>query len=545
MKNVIAIFLICLSFSLFGAETEGDIYWIQLNTKAGTPFSIDQPKPYLSQRAIERRTKHGIEIDSTDLPVNPLFADSLRSLGFNLKHTSRWMNGLIATYNDSFDIYSLKMPSFVSFVELRKSIPLKNELFDQRNKFEETDSLTNSYYGNATDQITMLNGHLLHKFSKGKGVQIAVIDAGFQNAETLEVFDSLYSRRGVLGTYDFVNPGNNVYNEDSHGTQVLSTMAANIPCKLVGTAPDASYWLLRSEDNINNSEWPVEEDYWVVAAEFADSAGCDLISTSLGYAIMFTDTIFNHTQEEFTGDSLRISKAANLAVKKGIVVVCSAGNYGEDRPWKYICSPSEAREVLSVAAVTNQREIAGFSSRGFGLDASVPKPDVAAMGAGTSLISAFGDYRTNSGTSFSAPIVAGMAACLIAVFPDSSATSIIDMIRKAGDLYPEHNDSLGYGIPDFGKYIDKIVVRKNEIPVNNLIAFFPNPFENHLYFSSKQEIERLEIFSFDGHKVYSARKIDPAIHGETISLAMNLPKGIYFAIVRSQKSLQTFKLIKQ
>ena len=545
MKNVIVIFLACLSFSLLGAETDGNIYWIQLKTKAGTPFVNEQPQFYLSQRAIERRMKHGIEIDSTDLPVTPLFIDSLSSLGFNIKHTSRWMNGLIATYNDSFDIYSLKLPSFVSFIELRKSTPLKSELLNQQNKFEETDSLTENYYGNATDQITMLNGQLLHHYSKGKGVQIAVLDAGFLHANSLEVFDSLYARSGVLGTRDFVSPGNNVYNEDSHGTQVLSTMAANIPGKLVGTAPDASYWLLRSEDNVNNAEWPVEEDYWVVAAEFADSAGCDLISTSLGYAIKFTDTIFNHTQEEFTGDSLRISKAANLAVKKGMVVVCSAGNYGNDSTWKYICAPSEAREVLSIAAVNNQHEIAGFSSRGFGTNAKVPKPDVAAMGAGTSLIYASGQYGINNGTSFSAPIIAGMAACLIAAFPDSSATSIIDMIRKAGNLYPQHNDSLGYGIPDFGKYIDKIVVHKNEFSDNNLITFYPNPFDNLLYYSGKQEIESLEIFSFDGHKVFSVRKIDPEIHGKALIQTINLPKGIYFAIARSQKSMQTFKLIKQ
>lgn len=203
MKNIIVIFLVCLSFSLFGAENEENIYWIQLKTKAGTPFSINQPEFYLSQRSIDRRTKHGIEIDSTDLPLNPLFIDSLRSMGFSIKHTSRWINGIIASRQDTLEVYSLNMPSFVSFIELRKSITLKSNFY----KLNKNDSLIENYYGNSSDQITMLKGQFLQNYSKGKGVQIAVIDAGFSNADKLEVFDSLYARDGVLGTYDFVNPG--------------------------------------------------------------------------------------------------------------------------------------------------------------------------------------------------------------------------------------------------------------------------------------------------------------------------------------------------
>ena len=229
MKNILIIILVCLSFSLFGAETEGNIYWIQLKTKAGTPYNINHPELFLSQRAIDRRTKHGIEIDSTDLPVNPLFIDSLSSLGFVIKHTSRWMNGFIATFKDSFDIYSLDLPSFVSFIELRKSTPLKSASLVARNKFNGIDSLTESYYGNSTDQITMLNGQLLHQYSKGKGVQIAVIDAGFSNANNIEVFDSLYLRNGVLGTRDFVNPGNNVFNEASRAIRRVQLAVTGAP----------------------------------------------------------------------------------------------------------------------------------------------------------------------------------------------------------------------------------------------------------------------------------------------------------------------------
>jgi serine protease AprX len=538
MKNTVIILLLSLSFSLLGAEPEGNIYWIQLKTKAGTPFSLNQPEKYLSQRAIERRAKHGIVIDSTDLPVNPDFADSVRKMGFYIKQSSRWMNGLIAIYTDTTSIDSLKLPSFVSTVDLRKPILLKSAF----NKFDETDSLTASYYGNATDQITMLNGHLLHQYSKGEGVQIAVIDAGFLNADKLEVFDSLYARNGIIGTYDFVNPGNNVYNEFEHGTNVLSILAANHPGTIIGSAPNASYWLLRSENGASDFEYPIEEDYWIVATEFADSVGCDVINTSLGYTT-FIDPSFNHKYGEFTGDSIRISKTANLAVKKGIVVVCSAGNEGANS-WRYISTPSEARDVLCISAVNNQREIWNKSSRGYGIYSSIPKPDVAAMGAGTSFISAYGDYSIGNGTSYSAPAITGMAACLLGAFPDSSATSIIQMIRKAGNFYPEHNDSLGYGIPDFAKYIDQIKVNKSEISELNSIKVFPNPFIDYINFFSKFEIEQLEIFSFDGRIVFSAAKESSVLRGEPITSLSTLPKGIYFVRVRDTKSLQTIKLIK-
>jgi serine protease AprX len=536
MKNIVIILLLCVSFSLSGAEPEGNIYWIQLNTKAGTPFSINHPEKYLSQRAIERREKHGIAIDSTDLPVNPAFTDSLHRMGFFIKHTSRWMNGLIAIYNDTISIDSIKVPSFVASFDLRKPIPLKSTF----NKFDEIDSSTVSYYGNATSQITMLNGDILHKYSKGEGVHIAVIDAGFSNSDKIDAFDSLYSRNGVLGTYDFVNPGNNVYNEHDHGTNVLSIMASVHPGTMIGSAPYASYWLLRSEDV--GSEFPVEEDYWVVATEFADSVGCDVINTSLGYTT-FIDPSFDHNYGEFSGDSMRISKVANLAVKKGIVVVCSAGNDGA-APWKYICTPSEARDVLCVAAVNSQRQIAKFSSRGFGIYSTINKPDVAAMGSGASIVSAYGDYSIGSGTSFSSPVMAGMAACLVGAFPDSSAYSIIQMIRKAGNLYPEHNDSLGYGIPDFAKYIDQIKVNKTEIADLRSIKVFPNPFSDYIHLYSNNKIEGMEILSFDGRIVYTAAKESSVLHGEPITSLSTLPKGIYFVRVRDTKSLQTIKLIK-
>jgi len=539
MKNLLIIFLVYFSFSLFGAEPIGNIYWIQLNTKTGTPYRINKPELYLSQRAIERRTRHNIEIDSTDLPINPDFIDSLRSLGFYIKHTSRWINGVIAIYPDMLSIDSLKLPSFVSSIELRKGL-----LKSLSTKLDEPDSLTKSYYGTAAEQITMLNGHLLHKYSKGEGIHIAVIDAGFQNANNIRAFDSLYAREGILGTFDFANPGNSVYTGHSHGTNVLSIMAANLPGTLIGTAPNANYWLLRSE--VDPGENPIEEDYWVIAAEFADSVGCDVINTSLGYT-NFDNSNFNHNYGEFTGDSLRISKAANLAVKKGVVVVCSAGNEGSN-PWHHIVAPSEARDVISVAASNMVNEIAYFSSRGFDDTIHLPKPDVTALGAGTAIIETNGSNTRGSGTSFSGPVIAGMAACLVGLFPDSSAYSIIAMIRKAGHLYPEHSVDWGYGIPDFGIYLPdepEDTTSASSTNLTNNIYVSPNPFINYIKISNPEKVDKVEIVAFDGKRMLLAMKGEPLLYGIPSDKISKIPKGIYIIRIWSEDSVQTLKLIKK
>lgn len=540
MKKFLFLILCCLPVLLSYGEPAGEIYWVQFNTKEGTPFSIDRPGEFLSARALLRRAREQIEIDSTDLPVNPVFVDSLGSLGFYVKHTSRWMNGAIAIYQDTIPVDSLKLPSFISFLQLRKDISLKSI----SNKFDDIDSLTQQYYGNATNQITMINGHLLHQYSKGEGVQIAVIDAGFYNADQLEVFDSVYLQNRILGTHDFVSSGGNVYEAHAHGTYVLSIMAGNHPGKMVGTAPNASYWLLRSEDALTES--PVEEDYWVVAAEFADSTGCDVINTSLGYTT-FDNTAFDHSYGEFTGDSLRISQAANLAVKKGIVVVCAAGNEGGNS-WRYISAPAEARDVLSIAAVDTGENVTSFSSRGFGDSATVPKPDVATMGSSDAIASTSGGYSYGSGTSFASPVLAGMAACLVGLYPDSTAYAIENMIRMSGSLYPEHNDSTGYGIPDFSKYLPGEPRDTTSVAVskmNSKIVVYPNPFNDCVTIHSQEIIDRVELFSCDGQRVLLGDNVNNHSYGIHTEKTGLLSKGVYTARIWIGQSIKTIKLIRQ
>lgn len=531
IKRITTIFLLFLSMHIFGKESNGNIYWIQLNTKAGTPFSVERPENFLSERSIERRNRQSIAIDSTDLPVNPALIDSLNALGFNVINTSKWMNGVLATLNNGLIIDSLPHPSFVSFYELRKGTPLKSV----STKFEDIDSLTESYYGSSTDQVTMLNGQIMHNYSKGEGVHIAVIDAGFLNADKYDAFDSLFLQNRVLGTFDFVNPGNNVYNEYHHGTAVLSTMAANLPGAMIGTATEASYWLIRSEDV--SSEYPVEEDYWIFAVEFADSVGCDIVNTSLGYTV-FNDSTFNHNYGQFTGDSLRISKAANLAVDKGMVMVCSAGNDG-GTTWKHIAAPAEAKNVLAVAAVSNTRNIAGFSSRGFE-GALVPKPDVAAMGSNSTIISSDGNVSQSSGTSFSGPILAGMAACLVKLNPEKKASEIIEMIRQAGHLYPNHSTEYGYGIPNFGLYVEDTTNTVSLIINDELPAIHPNPFSSEIRFTNAEGFLTIELRTSQGKNIYSTK----ISNGNTSINLSFLPKGFYVATLKGNNSIKTIKLLK-
>ncbi len=527
------LFLIIFSSFLLSSASQAQLhYWVQFNTKAGTPFSINNPETFLSQRSIERRNRQGVEIDSTDLPANPAFADSLNSLGLNVKNTSRWLNGAIATTTDTALVSTLKYPSFIDTIQLRKNQPLKSSF----NKFSDEDSLVQNHYGESYNQVSMLNGHLVHEESTGEGTWIAVIDAGFKNADSLEVFDSLYARNGILGTRDFVNPGGNVYDSHYHGTAVLSVMAANQPGSFVGTAPGASYWLLRTEDA--PTEYPVEEDYWIVAAEFADSVGCDVINTSLGYTT-FDDPLLNHTYDEFDGNTLRISKAANLAVNKGMVVVCSAGNSGNDN-WRYISAPSEAENVLSVGAVNANRDTVYFSSAGFA-GADIPKPDIAAMGSGTTVAYPYGDIVQSSGTSFSSPVIAGMAACLVDIYSEKTASEIIEIIRESGDLYPEHNVKTGYGIPDFsslfkGEGSISAKLERNE-------PLYPNPFSSYLLINDN-ETTSIDLYNNKGVKVLTLTKTNNQKEFSSDAL-INLPKGMYFAILKGKDKRSTVKLIKE
>ena len=299
------------------------------------------------------------------------------------------------------------------------------------------------YYGMGAEQIKIHHGDSLHLAGfKGKGIQIAVIDAGFYNVDAMKIFKNTT----ILGTHDFVNPSSDIYGEHNHGMKVLSCMAVNTPHVMVGTAPEASYWLVRSEDN--DTEQPVEEDNWAAAVEFADSVGVDIVNTSLGY-YSFDDPIDNYTYRQLDGHTSLMAASASYAAKKGLLVVCSAGNSGMDE-WKKITPPADAEDILTIGAIDNMGLNAAFSSIGNTADGRI-KPDVMAMGVHSAVIGVDGGTAFANGTSFASPIFCGLVACLWQACPWLTVRQLIQVVHEASDRNAYPDNIYGYGVTDMWK----------------------------------------------------------------------------------------------
>ena len=442
-KLVLLVFALNICLGTFAQFTPEDTlkYRISLKDKAATDYSLQKPEMYLSKKSIERRKRQGLEIDSTDLPVCKKYVDAIRKKGVHLLVTGKWDNFVTVSCNDSMLIAEIAGLPFVRSTERvwRGVAKRASERDSLINKPLRTDSL----YGPAITQIKMSHADRLHEAGfKGQGMTIAVIDAGFHNVDKIEAMKNI----NILGTRDFVNPEADIYAESSHGMSVLSCMAMNQPNVMIGTAPEASYWLLRSEDEY--SENLVEQDYWAAAIEFADSVGVDLVNTSLGY-YSFDDPTKNYRYRDLNGHYALMSREAAKAADKGIVVVCSAGNSGSGS-WKKITPPGDAENVITVGAVNKYGVLAPFSSVGNTADGRV-KPDVVAVGLGSDVMGTDGNLRHANGTSFSSPIMCGMVACLWQACPELTAKEIIELVRRSGDRAVFPDNIYGYGIPDLWK----------------------------------------------------------------------------------------------
>ena len=442
-KLVLLVFALNICLGTFAQFTPEDTlkYRISLKDKAATDYSLQKPEMYLSKKSIERRKRQGLEIDSTDLPVCKKYVDAIRKKGVHVLVTGKWDNFVTVSCNDSMLIAEIAGLPFVRSTERvwRGVAKRASERDSLINKPLRTDSL----YGPAITQIKMSHADRLHEAGfKGQGMTIAVIDAGFHNVDKIEAMKNI----NILGTRDFVNPEADIYAESSHGMSVLSCMAMNQPNVMIGTAPEASYWLLRSEDEY--SENLVEQNYWAAAIEFADSVGVDLVNTSLGY-YSFDDPAKNYRYRDLNGHYALMSREAAKAADKGIVVVCSAGNSGSGS-WKKITPPGDAENVITVGAVNKYGVLAPFSSVGNTADGRV-KPDVVAVGLGSDVMGTDGNLRHANGTSFSSPIMCGMVACLWQACPELTAKEIIELVRRSGDRAVFPDNIYGYGIPDLWK----------------------------------------------------------------------------------------------
>ena len=435
------------------------IWRYTLKDKQGTSYSLDHPGRWLSHKSVERRKRQGLPLDSTDLPVSQQYLKTIEKTADGLAHqdkkssmewviigTSRWQNTVLVRSNDStllqhlatFDFVKASCQVWVSPDSISRG-QIKVKVHDKWNPW---DSIKGEHYGNGRDQIEMLHGQRLHNLGhKGWGMTIAVLDGGFQNCDQIPILQ----KANILGAVDFVYPkSQHFYRETDHGTKVLSAMAANEPQILVGTAPEARYWLLRCEDQ--QTEQPVEEDYWTMAAEFADSAGVDIISSSLGYN-EYDNHLGDYRLRDLDGQTALISRTASMLAGKGIILINSAGNLGIG-PWKKITFPADAQDILTVGAVNYDKRVAPFCGVGPTQDGRV-KPDVMALGSPTSLISGRGTVIRDMGTSFSTPVVAGLVACLWQALPNKTALEIINLVRQASSQHQEPDNIYGYGIPNF------------------------------------------------------------------------------------------------
>ncbi len=418
-------------------------YRVSLTDKQATEYSLSRPEQFLSQKALERRARQGLVVDSTDLPVPAVYVKKLSDVGVKVVGTSRWNNTVLVETTDTTDVATLEALPFVC--ETLKvwtssdSIPTRDA--DRKKRVNPIRQEYKNYYGAAQNQVEMLDVDKLHEAGfRGKGITVAVIDGGFLNADTIPLLHGVK----IEGTYNFVHPGWDVYAELDHGMSVLSCMAANHPYTLVGTAPESSYWLFCSEDP--DCECLAEEDYWVQAVEYADSVGVDIVNTSLGY-YAFDDASQNYKYRDLDGRTSLMSFTASLAADKGMVIVCSAGNSG-DKQWKKITPPADADNVLTVGAVDANGVNTTFSSVGWTADGRV-KPDVMARGGAAAVIRSNGRVAPANGTSFSAPILCGAVACLWQACPHLTAKDIIEIVRQAGDRYNYPDNIYGYGIPNF------------------------------------------------------------------------------------------------
>lgn len=435
-------------------------YLVQFKDKAGTTFSLSAPGQYLSQRAIERRARYGIAIDSTDLPVNAWYLDSLRLSGtVTLLNISKWLNQVTIQTTDAAALEKIAAMPFVKNTSLiAPSAPL---LPDIQNKFgrvngserftpESTEqSFINYYsYGASSAQVKIHKGEFLHNLGfRGEGMQMAIIDAGFKNYLTLPTFDSIRNNNQILGTWDFVNNKASVNEEMAHGMQCLSTIAANIPGTFVGTAPKTSFYLYKTEDD--SSEYPIEEHNYATALERADSVGADITSTSLGYTT-FDNPAFNYTYADMDGNTSISARAADYAAAKGMLMIIAAGNEGGGL-WNYLSTPADADSVLCVGAIDTFGNVAAFSGRGPSSDGQI-KPSVTAVGQQAIVANQIsGLPQPGNGTSFACPNMAGLATCLWQAFPEVSNMDIIGALQESATTFANPNNEGGYGIPDMKK----------------------------------------------------------------------------------------------
>ncbi|MBT1703472.1 S8 family serine peptidase [Chryseosolibacter indicus] len=457
-----------------------EVGWAQINRymvffkdKNGSPFSTTNPDQFLSQKAITRRIKQGVTITEQDLPVNSNYISGVQQAGAEVFFKSKWFNAVLVQCDASLTSTLFQLP-YVSNVEF--VAPQAQLISRGRKKFSLRKNNTPNGGAQTAAQLNLIGIPEMHQMGKkGEGMVIAVFDAGFPGVNNTAPFSHLFEKGKINAGFDFVYNTTDVFRYDAHGTEVLSVIAADVPDAFTGGAPEATFQLYVTEDD--PTEYRIEEYNWAFAAEHADSSGVDIINSSLGY-YDFDIPSMNYTKAQMDGKTAVITKAAQWASDRGMLVVCSAGNEGNIASWRIITAPADAEGVLAVASVNAEGVRSSSSSIGPAADGRV-KPDVAAMGVGVRVINERGSLSSVSGTSLSAPLITALVAGVWQTYPDLTSKEIMQLIKETASQAKNPDNFLGYGIPNY----KAIVNFKDQFVQERTFEVFPNPTNDTIVIS--------------------------------------------------------------
>ncbi|MEO9873161.1 S8 family serine peptidase [Ekhidna sp.] len=541
LHTLILILLPIMGFS----QSQVNRYFIYFDEKSGEsyPYSVSNPNEFLTQKAIDRREKQGIEIDESDLPVNPSFVQNLKEAGVDVFFTSRWLNGALVNLDTTL-LDELAMLSFVdsiAWIADTTRLSYDQSEYEVPTEFDEPSSVT----GDSDIQLIMLGADHMHADDiKGQGMLIAILDNGFVGVNRYSPFQHIWENSGILATKNFVTNSGNVFLSGSHGTSVFSIISSNFESEdgnLIGIAPEANYVLCVTEDN--KAENTIEEYNWLLGAEFADSLGADVINGSLGYRL-FDIPEHNYDFDDMDGETTIVSRAANMAADKGIIVVVSAGNEG-NKSWKRITPPADAKNILTIGSVNPDFTYSSFSSVGNTADGRI-KPDVAAFGAATTVVQGNGSISRGSGTSFASPLIAGFAAGIWQANPDWTSQEVIDAIKNSGHRAHAPDSLVGHGVPTYAYAVDGKTLNVADI-LDHKVTIYPNPFNgDKLYLITKGKFKEglnIRIMDPKGSVIFNEDFKKREIK-ENMELTIDgSQQGVYFLFLQSGNNQKTVKLI--
>ena len=541
MKKTMLVFSF-LFFLVINAYAQEDAL-VFSQDKENVDTALQNPISILTQKAIDRKLMHNSPIDARDVPVNETYITTLKGIpGITVFAKSKWMNCVYVRGNLQ-DLDALEGLDFVTHLEYADKslnlVPIPGGSTKDKLSVENKANSIVYDYGAATNQVEMIAANYLHQQDfTGEGIDIAVLDSGFPGVLTNPAFDPILDQGRLLGTYNFISREESVDTSSSHGSKTFSDIGGYLQNQFVGTAPGASFYLFVTEDV--TQENPVEEAWWVEALERADSLGVRIVNTSLGYQD-YDNPAYTHSYEDLNGFTTIAARGANHAFDKGMLLLTSAGNDGQS--FGFVATPADAPGCLSIGAVDQDGEYAGFSS--YGPNASgLRKPDVMAQGVSAAVVDQNGAVDFNSGTSFSSPIMAGAIASLWQSRPEVTNAQIMQIVRASAHLFENPTDLMGYGIPNFETAYNALQILGAQADFLEIqFAMYPNPAQDIVSFSIPLAIEKatVRIFTSIGQQVLSS---EISANQNTIDIS-DINSGTYIVSVESGGTKNSFKLIKK